>query len=318
MEEPDGQPKKGDTRELMKRELKRLKVVDNREEPFAPLSTKETHTNYVKNYNRSRIDDWRSRLQSRGYRRSESRPGYFRTASRGRYIRDSSQFGGRSSSRPNSRPDQDGSRIRSPSKGKNPANGTGNRERSADKPKSDLVKKVEGLEKEISYIKKSIGAVPRIEEMLKKVTISAQYVEDEVFIDVKHVQKDMENSMIIDSGAPVSLVSSTWLKNYIKEAKVEDESIVKASSNRRVRLRKTPYISTEKVTFPIVIKTDDDDLIKREVTANVIESDEVNFLCGEETLQGWRTVLNFEDKKLGFKGIEKMVELKKQGNLGVK
>ena len=74
--------------------------------------------------------------------------------------------------------------------------------------------------------------------MLKKVTINAQYVEEEVFIDVKYVQKELENSMIIDSGAPVSLISSTWLKNYIKEAKVEDESIVKASSNRRFRLRK--------------------------------------------------------------------------------
>merc|ERR1712055_789753 len=86
LEEPDGQPRRGDTRELMIRELKRLKVADNRDEPFAPHSTRETPTNYVTNDNRSRIDDWRSRLQSRGYKRSESRPGYFRTASRGRYI----------------------------------------------------------------------------------------------------------------------------------------------------------------------------------------------------------------------------------------
>ena len=42
--------------------------------------------------------------------------------------------------------------------------------------------------------------------MLKKVTISAQYVEEEVFIDVKYGQKQLENSMIIDSGAPVSFV----------------------------------------------------------------------------------------------------------------
>ena len=98
-------------------------------------------------------------------------------------------------------------------------------------------------------------------------------------IDVMYAQKEMENSMIIDSGAPVSLVSSTWLKNYVKEAKVEEESIVKASSNRRVRLGKTPYISKEKVTFPIVMKTDDNEQIKREVTAHVIESEEVNFLC---------------------------------------
>ena len=58
--------------------------------------------------------------------------------------------------------------------------------------------------------------------MLKKVTINTQYVEEEIFIDVKYVQKELENSMIIDSGAPVSLISSTWLKNYIEEAKVED------------------------------------------------------------------------------------------------
>ena len=57
-----------------------------------------------------------------------------------------------------------------------------------------------------------------------------------------------------------------------------------------------------------MVSIDEEDLIKREVTANVIESDEVNFLCGEETLQGWRTILDFEDKKLGFKGINKMVE----------
>merc|ERR1712055_910177 len=129
-------------------------------------------------------------------------------------------------------------------RGKSPGSGTGNRERSAEKPKSDLVKKVEGLEKEISLIKKSVRGVSRIEEMLKKVTINTQYVEEEIFIDGKYVQKEIDNSMIIDSGAPVSLISSTWLTNYIEEAKVETEQVTKSSSNRRFRLGKTPYIST--------------------------------------------------------------------------
>ena len=117
--------------------------------------------------------------------------------------------------------------------------------------------------------------------MLKKAMTSAQYVEDEVLIDVKYVQKERENSMVIDSGAPVSLVSSTWLKNYIREAEVEDESIVKASRKKKFRLGKTPYMSTEKATFPIVMETDDEGRIKREVTAHVIESDEVKLICGE-------------------------------------
>merc|ERR1712030_294504 len=37
LEESDGTPRRGDTTELMKRELKRLKVAENREEPFAPF-----------------------------------------------------------------------------------------------------------------------------------------------------------------------------------------------------------------------------------------------------------------------------------------
>merc|ERR1712074_162172 len=35
LEDQDGKPKAGDTTEQMKRELKRLKIVDHREEPFA-------------------------------------------------------------------------------------------------------------------------------------------------------------------------------------------------------------------------------------------------------------------------------------------
>merc|ERR1712105_60797 len=227
LEESDGKPKRGDTTDLMKRELKRLKVAENREEPFAPFSNRDTITNYVRTDHRSRQDNWRSQNQSNGFTRSESKPGYYRTASRGRYIRDSSRFGGRSSSRPNGnpRPYRDGSRIRSQSRGKNPESGTGNREKSAERPKSNLEKKVESIEKELNTIKQSVGGIKKIEEMLKKVTINTQYVEEEIFIDIKYVQRETDNSMIIDSGAPVSLVSNAWLKNYMEEAKVGDESI---------------------------------------------------------------------------------------------
>ena len=38
-------------------------------------------------------------------------------------------------------------------------------------------------------MKNGIGVVPRIEEMLKKAMISAQNMEDEVFVDVKYAQK---------------------------------------------------------------------------------------------------------------------------------
>ena len=57
-------------------------------------------------------------------------------------------------------------------------------------------------------------------------------------------------------------MSSNLFRNYLKEAKVDSKKVQKSSSNRRFRLGKTPYVSTEKVKFPVVMKTDKDDFIK--------------------------------------------------------
>ena len=63
----------------MKKELKRLKVIEKREEPF---SKGEIKVFYMKmNDGRSRYDGWRRDLQREGFKRSESNPGYFRTDS---------------------------------------------------------------------------------------------------------------------------------------------------------------------------------------------------------------------------------------------
>jgi len=144
-----------------------------------------------------------------------------------------------------------------------------------------LFKKVELNEQKLDKVEKPIK---NMEEMMKKITINSKFVEEEIVIDVQYVEKDIENMMMINSGAPVSLVSSDWFKQYVKEAKIDDEEIKKSSSAWRFRLGKTLYISEQKVQFPVVLKTDRDDFIKREVIANVIDSEEVTFLCGEQTL----------------------------------
>merc|ERR1712030_48163 len=166
LEDQDGKPRPGDTTEQMKRELKRLKIVNHRDEPF---TNRDTTTHYMRDDDRSQYNNWRNKIQSEGFRRSESNPQFFRTASRGRYQRDNSRFGGRSNSRPNnsssrngnSRPYRDASRIRSQSRnrGRSPGNGTKNREKWAERPKSNLEKKVESIEKELSTIKQSVGGM---------------------------------------------------------------------------------------------------------------------------------------------------------------
>ena len=56
-------------------------------------------------------------------------------------------------------------------------------------------------------------------------------------------------------------------------------------------------MSKIEVTFPIVMKTENNDYIKKSVTANVIDSDEINFLCGKETTKGWKIKVNMEEDK---------------------
>merc|ERR1712030_158044 len=113
------------------------------------------------------------------------------------WTRDNSKFGRRS----NSRPYRDSRRFRSKSR---------NGGKSAERPKSELLKKVETMEKEIKEIPSIKTSIKNMEEMMKKITINTNFVEEEIFIDVKYVEKEIENVMIIDSGAPVSLMSSEW------------------------------------------------------------------------------------------------------------
>ena len=86
IEDANGNPKLGDTTELMRKELKKMKVIENQNEVFK----KEDTTYYIQNTddNRSRRDNWKPK----SYVRSDSLPGFFRTASRNTYVRDNSRF----------------------------------------------------------------------------------------------------------------------------------------------------------------------------------------------------------------------------------
>ena len=91
--------------------------------------------------------------------------------------------------------------------------------------------------------------------------------------------------------------------------KVDIDDLEYKNCVRRFRLGKTLYISTLEVTFPVVMKVEEDDYIRKDITANIIDSDEVTFLCGRKTLTEWNTALYFADKKLKFNDNEKSMEL---------
>ena len=294
IEDNDGEPRVGDIPGYLKKELRKIKVEDNREEVFA--RDKEYKTNYVRNGdNRSRYNNWKNSLESKGYVRSRSNPKFFRTNSKGTYKRDNSKFGRSMSKSSQSR----------------------DRGRSNERPKSELFKKVEEIEKKMEKVDRMEKSVGEMMEMLKRNPINMKYVEEEIIIDVKFVDTNIGQRMIVDSGAPLSIISSNWLEKYIKEAKVDDNEMNYKNCVRRFRLGKTLYISTSEVTFPIVMKVEGNDYVRREITANIIDSDEVTFLCGQKTLTDWKTALYFAEQKLKFteKGKSTGLNLSEGGHM---
>ena len=68
-----------------------------------------------------------------------------------------------------------------------------------------MFKKVETLEKKYEEFRKS---QKEIKEILKNKLFSTQFVEEEIVIDVKYINAGAERMMLINSGAPKSIVSS--------------------------------------------------------------------------------------------------------------
>ena len=113
-----------------------------------------------------------------------------------------------------------------------------------------MYKKIEVIEKELKEFQKLQN---EIKDMLKNKVISTQFVEEEIAIDVKFVNDGSDRMMLIDNGAPRSIVSSKWFNSYLQDAKVSEEEVKKRACARKFRMGKTVYFIDTGVTFPIVL-----------------------------------------------------------------
>ena len=149
IEDIDDNPRAGDTLEMLKKELRRMKAVKICEEPF-------TNTYYVQNTeDRSRRGKW----DAKKFVRSNSRPGYFRTGSKNMYMRDNSRFSRQGSSFRYASKSRQGSKTGS---GSIPRGSS----KSSERLKSEMFKKVEKIEKKNEEFEKSLN---EIKEMLKTI-----------------------------------------------------------------------------------------------------------------------------------------------------
>ena len=130
-----------------------------------------------------------------------------------------------------------------------------------------------------------------------------------MIVDVKFMNAGTPRMMLIDSGAPKSVVSKEWIEGYLKDMKVSEDEIEKKSCCRHFRMGETTYLSEVEIRFPVVLKTDNGDYMKREVTAYIIDAYRVNFLLGRETMKERKLRIDREEDKLEFKDKDKKVKL---------
>ena len=130
-----------------------------------------------------------------------------------------------------------------------------------------------------------------------------------------HYINNEQNSMILDTGAPVSLTGKTWLNNYCENMKVQLEDLDSTSCFKHFKFGKKITTSKQLVKIPIRSK----DLKGNEklltVDAYLLETN-TPFLCGLQTLEEWKGIIDMSNKEghlleTNIKGVKYAFELVK-------
>ena len=92
--------------------------------------------------------------------------------------------------------------------------------------------------------------------------LNNNYGEGEIEINIRYVSNRTGLRMIVDSGAPFSIVSNKWIDRYVKEMEMVMEDIDEKSCRKHFRCEENVHESTKELKFPIVIKTNIGDYIR--------------------------------------------------------
>ena len=105
----------------------------------------------------------------------------------------------------------------------------------------------------------------------KKMVVNSNFVKEKYAVDIRYVDESEGLRMIVDSGAPMSIVSAGWLEKYLKEMEVDARDVEEESCNRRFRFCEKVWKSYKEVTMPIFVKVGDEDYVRKNISVNVID-----------------------------------------------
>ena len=270
----------------LKLEFKKLKIENNRDS-ISDISLNSSSTFYTDN--RSRYQEWKRFKESPSfnrYRRSTSNPGFWRTES-GNYRRGPSRTPSRSSSRKSFRSSL---RTRDDSARKF--------DRSSSNFRSQSEKKVDERLKNLEEGNaKLIKEMEELKELIKKAN-NVRFVAEEskeIIIDHTmdvHFTKEVDEveAMIVDTGCPKTLVGREWLDRYLCVNDIRKEDLESKFCSQDFRFGNGPvFNSAEIISLPVAWKEKDveDGYVKMVVETYVIDTKNIPFLFGKNTLKEW-------------------------------
>ena len=104
--------------------------------------------------------------------------------------------------------------------------------------------------------------------------------------------------MILDIGAPVSLVGKKWIEDYLKEQDVGMDNMKMESCSQMFRFGPSKkYISNQMIELPMVVSAMDGREEVLRLHAYIVDA-EIPFLCGKRTLEGWNAKIDTQDEVL--------------------
>ena len=98
--------------------------------------------------------------------------------------------------------------------------------------------------------------------------------------NVRFLNEAKGMQIIVDSGPPVSIVTSKWIEKYLNNMEVNKDEITEKECNRKFKMGKDIFLSNREITLPIRMKTENDDYIRKVVTVSILDREDELFLCG--------------------------------------
>ena len=220
----------------------------------------------------SRYDNWKKSGDFRNFRRSESKPGWYRTESKKRWMRLNSQ-----QLRSFSRKREDRSMSRSGDKQNFVSN-------------KDIMEELKKIKVDVAELKQKAVNVALVEE-------EEVEVKDVFFAE----DKEKTDMMILDLGAPYSLVGKEWMSKYMKEQGMDIGDLEKKECCKKFCFGPGKiYVSEVQYKVPFVVKSLDDEEVVLEVDVYEVPAP-VPLLCGKDSMEEWKVVIDLEEKVMKIK-----------------